>query len=190
MEGDGYVAMDAGHFTGRRTAHGVSWEAIEGLGMSIFPVTAASVQPPKDSPVLEYKMFLFHSGPVGVTCRVAPTLNFVPGRGLRFAISWDDQPPQIMDALAHHSTSDWAVTVADSVRKVRMTFTLEKPGEHTLKFWMVDPAVLELLYDPQTSGGLLISLPEADAAALERVYPAARRVGRVLPRDNKPIRLI
>ena len=53
-----------------------------------------------------------------------------------------------------------------------------------------DPALLQLLYDPQTSGGLLISLSEADAAALEDVLPGARRVGRVLPRDNKAIRLI
>jgi selenide,water dikinase len=53
----------------------------------------------------------------------------------------------------------------------------------------IDAALLTLLYDPQTSGGLLISLPEADAAALEKVFPAARRIGRVLPRDNKPITL-
>ena len=53
-----------------------------------------------------------------------------------------------------------------------------------------DPALLQLLYDPQTSGGLLISLPEADAAALESTLPGACRVGRVLPRDNKPIRLV
>ncbi len=51
----------------------------------------------------------------------------------------------------------------------------------------IDPALLDLLYDPQTSGGLLIALPESDAAALERVFPAAKRVGRVLPRDNKPM---
>jgi selenide, water dikinase len=53
-----------------------------------------------------------------------------------------------------------------------------------------DSALLQLLYDPQTSGGLLISLPEADATALEGVLPGARRIGRVIPRDNKPIRLI
>jgi selenide,water dikinase len=47
-----------------------------------------------------------------------------------------------------------------------------------------------LLYDPQTSGGLLITLPEADAAALEGAFPEAYRVGRVLARQAKPIRLI
>jgi selenide,water dikinase len=54
----------------------------------------------------------------------------------------------------------------------------------------IDPALLQLLYDPQTSGGLLISLSEVEAAALESLLPGAHRVGRVLPRDNKPIRLI
>ncbi len=51
------------------------------------------------------------------------------------------------------------------------------------------PEVENLLYDPQTSGGLLIALPETDAAQLERNLPAAYRIGRVLPRGPKPIRL-
>jgi selenide,water dikinase len=53
------------------------------------------------------------------------------------------------------------------------------------------PAEVEnLLYDPQTSGGLLISLSETDAAQLERALPEAYRVGRVLPKGAKPIRLV
>jgi selenide,water dikinase len=48
----------------------------------------------------------------------------------------------------------------------------------------------DLLYDPQTSGGLLVALSEEDAARLERELPSAYRVGRVLPRAEKPIRLI
>jgi selenide,water dikinase len=51
----------------------------------------------------------------------------------------------------------------------------------------IDPLLLDLLYDPQTSGGLLISLPEDDAAALERSLPGAVRIGRAVPRDNKPV---
>ena len=47
-----------------------------------------------------------------------------------------------------------------------------------------------LLYDPQTSGGLLVSLPEADAAALERALPDAYLVGRAVCKREKPIELI
>jgi selenide,water dikinase len=53
------------------------------------------------------------------------------------------------------------------------------------------PAEIEaLLYDPQTSGGLLISLPPGDAAELERSLEGAYRIGRVLPRLTKPIQLL
>jgi len=47
-----------------------------------------------------------------------------------------------------------------------------------------------LLYDPQTSGGLLIALPEPDAAELVNRLEGAYRVGRVLDRGTKAIRLI
>ncbi len=46
-----------------------------------------------------------------------------------------------------------------------------------------------LLYDPQTSGGLLITLPESDAKELVRTLDGAHRIGRVLPRGAMPIRL-
>ena len=53
------------------------------------------------------------------------------------------------------------------------------------------PAEIEsLLYDPQTSGGLLIALPEPEAAQLERALPEAYRIGSVRPRREKAIRLL
>jgi selenide,water dikinase len=54
----------------------------------------------------------------------------------------------------------------------------------------LEPAIDSLLYDPQTSGGLLVSLPEGDAAEVERRYPEAYRIGRVLERGAKPIRIV
>jgi selenide,water dikinase len=53
------------------------------------------------------------------------------------------------------------------------------------------PAEVEnLLYDPQTSGGLLISLAARDRAPLERAFPGAYVVGRAVERGGKPIRLL
>lgn len=48
----------------------------------------------------------------------------------------------------------------------------------------------DLLYDPQTSGGLLIALPEADATQLVATLEGACRIGRVLPRQPKLIRIV
>ena len=50
--------------------------------------------------------------------------------------------------------------------------------------------VEDLLYDPQTSGGLLIALAEGDAEALAAALPGAGRVGRVLVRGEKPVRIV
>jgi hypothetical protein len=146
VEASGYLSIEAEHYTKKIDASSVRWEKIADYGrtlssMSIFPVTSRSVTPP-DSPCLEYQMYLFHAGPIEVEAILAPTLNFVAGRGLRYAISFDDQPPQIIDALARNSLADWEKSVADSVRKVKSAHILARPGYHTLKFWMVDPGVV------------------------------------------------
>jgi selenide,water dikinase len=54
----------------------------------------------------------------------------------------------------------------------------------------IPTGIEDLLYDPQTSGGLLISLPEEDAAQLLQSLSRARRIGRVCPRQEKAIRLV
>ena len=87
-------------------------------------------------------MYLFNPGTVQVETILAPTLNFVPGRGLRYAIAFDNQPPQIVDLLVHNSQTDWETSVKDSVRKSESKHTLTVSGNHTLKIWMVDPGVV------------------------------------------------
>ena len=153
IEADGCVAIEAKHFTSKVDAAAARWENIDGLGntlsaMTIFPLTAPSVVPPENSPCLEYKMFLFHAGKIKVETRIAPTLNYAAGRGLRFAVSFDDAPPQIVTAVPEDYSvgsgdfnRDWGKTVSDNFRKITTGFDLKNPGEHTLKFWMVDAGV-------------------------------------------------
>jgi selenide,water dikinase len=44
-----------------------------------------------------------------------------------------------------------------------------------------------LLYDPQTSGGLLLLVPEDEAPALLETLAGARAIGRALPAGPKPL---
>ena len=48
----------------------------------------------------------------------------------------------------------------------------------------------DLLYDPQTSGGLLLSMPEPHSVRYMRRYPQAYVVGRVVARGDKPLRIL
>jgi len=151
VEANHYVAMEAEHFTANTSAGNVHWDRIPGFGetlsgMTVFPVTATSAALTSVAPALEYRMYLFEGGKFNVQVILAPTLNFVPGRGLRFALSFDNQPYQTIDALENSTEKDWERVVSDGVRKVSSTLHVDGPGYHTLKFRMVDPgAVLEKL---------------------------------------------
>jgi hypothetical protein len=147
VETDGYVSIEAAHFTKKTDAGAVHWEEIADYGrtlsaMTILPCGAASATPQRDAPSLEYRMYLFDPHSVQVRTIVAPSLDFVPGRGLRFAVGFDDQPPQVFDALAQNTQHDWEESVKDNVRTVVSTHSPGGSGYHVLKYWMVDPGVV------------------------------------------------
>ena len=145
VESDGYVAMEAAD-TSERTADGAThWEELPGYGetrsaMTVFSVTAESNTESKAA--LAYRMYLYDSGEFEMQATLAPTLNFVPGRGLRFAVSVDDGPRTVVDALEHNAQKDWEQAVSDGVRRVTIPLTFARPGYHTLKIWAVDPGVV------------------------------------------------
>src|SRR6185503_3681879 len=100
-----------------------------------------------NSPRLEYQVWLTTTGRVEVTTIISPCLNFDPVRGVRIAVSFDKGAPNILTVVpkgynAGDGNKDWEESVKDSVRKVKSSHTISTPGSHTLKIWMVDPAVV------------------------------------------------
>ena len=157
VEGGGVVSIEAEHTTARSTAGASRWVRIEDYGHTLSgmrttapadasPATAASLVPGRAA-CLEYRMYVFSAGRAEVGAIVAPSLNFLPGRGLNLAISFDEETPQIVnlvpaDFVAQHGNLDWEQCVGDNRRIVRTTHQLAAPGYHTLKIWMVDPGVV------------------------------------------------
>ncbi len=147
VEARHYVSINAAHYTSRTAVHGVHWENIPDYGrtlsgMTVFPVTAKSILPPRPAPTLNYRMYLFDHGKCSVTAILAPTLDALPHRGVRFAVSFDNQPPKIVNALADHSHAAWAKAVSNGARKVTTVLNVPSPGYHTLKIRMIDPGVV------------------------------------------------
>ncbi len=139
--------------TARRTeVAGVRWETVPDYGrgadaMAVYPVTAPSVLPPAAAPTLEYAVHLPRAGEYTVTLVLGPAMDFVPDRGVRIGVSFDDQPVQVVDIFADREAEtflgrNWGVYTRDNVRYLRSTHTLAADGPHELKLTMVDPAVV------------------------------------------------
>jgi hypothetical protein len=110
--------------------------------MSVFPGTAESQTPGGDSPRLEYPVQLATDGDVKVHVYLSPTLNYHNTSGRRYAISFDDQTPQIVNIHAGENLQLWEKWVADNANETVTTHAIDKPGPHVLKFWMVDPGIV------------------------------------------------
>ncbi|MCP2246009.1 glycosyl hydrolase 115 family protein [Lentzea aerocolonigenes] len=162
MEASGYVSVEAEHASANVAANGVRWRRIPGIGrtgagMKPFPVTAASREPGR-GPRLEYRMTLFTPGEVTVWAHLSPRAGVLPTPGLRYAVSFDDAAPQVVDIIktsgADHSLMNrqWERMTSDNVNLTATKHVLTA-GPHVLKFWMVDPTVVvqKLVVD---TGGL------------------------------------
>lgn len=153
VESNGYVSMEAEHYSKATGKGNISWLVIPDLGRTLsvvtpVPVTAKKQTPGSDSPHLEYKMYLFNSGKIKVKASFSPTQNFHNTEGLHYGISFDDEKPQIMNVHKNDTIPDWKYpptwnqAVMENIKIITSDHFIENPGEHTLKFWMVDPGLV------------------------------------------------
>ena len=89
----------------------VSWERLPDYGpgvsaMSIFPVTAASIQQPASAPHLDYSIYFAKPGDYAFDVVTNPTLDLYPGRALSVAVSINDQTPQVVSVFTSATGKD------------------------------------------------------------------------------------
>ena len=157
VESNHYISMEAGHFSRSIDSPPIKWQCIPDYGrtltgMTPFPVTVESQQPGANSPRLEYDVYLFNTGEINVDAYFSPSINFTNSSGLRYAISFDNEPPEIMNIgnirtrtiiTPVDSVYDvWNKSASDNIRIMTSRHIINKPGEHVLKFWMIDPGLV------------------------------------------------
>jgi hypothetical protein len=146
VEGDGYVAIEAEHFSRAVGGAGSNWGVVPGLGRTLsgvtsFPVTAAA-DAPGEGARLEYRVWTTGAGAAKLEVITAPTLDFRGKGGLRFAVSIDDGRPQVVDMDTSGSPAAWGRAVADNARTTITDVRLDAPGLHVIKLWRVNPGVV------------------------------------------------
>jgi len=146
VETDGHIAIDAPHFARAIGQGGVEWRDLGGLGrttggVTTFPVLAPDSIPGGASPRLTYDLQFSAPRDVTIEFHCAPSLDFQPGEGLRFAWSLGDGEPRVVKLDTMQSNRTWEQAVAESVRKVTVKARVT-PGHNVLSFWRVTPGVV------------------------------------------------
>ena len=183
-EAAAYVSLESGQYTQAVNGGPITWQRLPDLGrtagaMTTFPVTAApTATPGGGSPHLEYRLTLAQAGPVTVSAYLAPTLDFTNTTGLRYAVSIDDETPQIINLHTGLKPGErnliWEKAVAESIILKTSQHRVAAAGAHVLKFWRVDP-------------GVVLEKLVVSAGPLPATYlgPPANAPGNSIPKSEK-----
>ncbi|GAA3917508.1 glycosyhydrolase [Chitinophaga oryziterrae] len=142
------VSIAADHYTKAINTDKIKWQILPDLGrtgsaISTFPVTSAEQQP-EHAPHLEYEIYTYSKGDFSINTYHSPTLNFQhKEEGLQYAISVDDEKPQIISINKDYKVSGtWDKWVAENIIIKSSRHSIDKPGKHVVKYWMVSPGVI------------------------------------------------
>jgi hypothetical protein len=173
----GRCVMEAEHASAFISGTDANWRKITGLGyngeaVAIFPATVPVRATPDailaESPCLQFKLWLRETNDWKVTVRSLPTFSVETGKPQRYAIAFDDAPPQIISLPASMSERDrqWQENVLRNAALTSSQHTLDATGLHTLKLWMVDPGIVIDTIEVEGQG----------AAPLGYVWPKENRI--------------
>ncbi len=146
---NGYISIEAAHYTRKKETSKAGWKIIPGIGrdgdgITVLPVTALPQVPDNGAPSLEYTIYTYDTGLFKLNSYFSPTLNFQhTSEGLQYAISVDDEKPVIVSINKDdHNPAQWSQWVANNVIVKTTNHHIAIPGKHTIRYFMVTPAVV------------------------------------------------
>jgi|GEM_PF-68289 hypothetical protein len=149
IEQDGYISIEAEHYTRINDTNIGEWRVIKDLGRVYGDMLRA------EAPYLtgynennytsgawvEYDVYTLTSGTFNVEFYRLPTLSSL-GR-VRVAVSIDGKTPLILEGANDYGSGklDWEEGIFTQVQKHKFTLNFGQAGKHTIKVFMIDPFV-------------------------------------------------
>ncbi len=137
---DGYVSIEAEHYTRKTDGRQARWTVIPELGRTLSAITPQPVTAPVDGMSLEYDMEIPDEATARVTLRFAPTLNFNQ-TGLRYAVSFDGGEEQTVNINGDYNGETGNSWHREHVIDTQTIHPL-KAGKHTLRIRPLDNALV------------------------------------------------
>ncbi|WP_262709606.1 hypothetical protein [Pedobacter cryotolerans] len=140
--------MEAPSFSLAVNNRPIFWKTIPNYGKTkggviAIPLTVAVQQPKHGSPHLEYNIYLSEAGNFTLHTFVSPTIDFTGTDGLKFAVSIDNEMPITVNISSNYANEGaWEQSVANAIKIFKIPFSFDKPGKHTIKYWMINPGIV------------------------------------------------
>ena len=143
-EADGYVSIEAENYQKAKGTETINWQVIPDLGktasaVTTFPQNAYPID--EEEVYLEYAVVFASTGDFEVNVLVSPTLNFNANKGLRYAVSFDGEPEQVVNINGKYrgELGPWQ---ANRIIKTTTNHKINKAGLHRLRIRVLEPGIV------------------------------------------------
>lgn len=180
VETNGYIAIDADHFSKAYEPEPFKWEIVDNLGKTgasviSLPVKKGRVALNEQSPKLSYEVNFQTTGTVKVHLYFSPTINYAPREGMYYGLSFDEEPPIQVNYDADPTIfnyngkvpAHWHENVSDHIKVITTAFHINEVGNHTLNYYRVDEGLVLQKISIETVNSML---KETYLGAPESVY--------------------
>ncbi|HEX9152112.1 MAG TPA: glycosyl hydrolase 115 family protein, partial [Flavobacterium sp.] len=155
VENNGFIAIEAAHFSNKYEPNFFKWKVVENLGKTAaavisLPVKKGRVELKENSPKLSYNVHFQNKGTVKVHLYFSPTINYSTREGMYFGLSFDNESPikvnyasdPIIFDYNGKVTKNWDKNVTDNIKIITTEFKIDKAGNHTLNYYRVDEGLV------------------------------------------------
>ena len=154
IENNDYVSMYAVHYTRLKNNSYGNWKPLQGLG---YTGSVLQLQTPQQKKIINsddrswisqnssyaaYDFYTFSPADAALTVFTVPTHPLNNEYGMRYAVSVDDRPLQVVDFKTIGRSDEWKQNVLRNRAEKKVSIPSLGKGKHELRIYAIDPGVM------------------------------------------------